>query len=336
MLLPAVAGRRPPPWDTTGRSRTAVPARPWRRGTVEGRASQPISTVIESPGQERPRQREADDGAVGRERIDRLDRLAHDPDVAHVIEGEVGVLQVVEAPAALDRIGVGPAGAGAERVEIEMERERRQRVGRRVPVADPLAAAQHPGGLVEPRADLVGDLLLPGGIRGRGGGLLQGEQHQCDHERLDGRGWSARGTAATLTRRGDQPLHGGEQGLGTEGLGEERAGQLTTAHESRDEQQGWGLVHRLQLGGQLQAVEVRHPDVGHECRDLVPHIADRIEGFPPVGRHQHPEVVPEDGGHEPAHHRLVVHDEDDGPAIGLERRGRTVHGNNLRCPGPSA
>ena len=68
------------------------PCRPWRRGTVEGRASQSISTVIESPGRSGRGSAKRTMVLSGAKRIDRLDRLAHDPHVAHVIEREVGVL----------------------------------------------------------------------------------------------------------------------------------------------------------------------------------------------------------------------------------------------------
>ena len=71
------------------------------------------------PRRQRPGQDEAHDGAVGREGIDAAHRLALDPDVAHVIEGEVRILEIVEPAASFDRIGVGPAGAGPKGIEIE-------------------------------------------------------------------------------------------------------------------------------------------------------------------------------------------------------------------------
>ncbi len=105
-----------------------------------------------------------------------------------MVEGEVGVLEVVEPAPALDRIGVGPARAGAKRVEIEVQREAREGVGRAVVVLDTLVAAQHTRGLVQPRGDLVGDVLLPIRRRGIGRGLLQREESQDEHGRLGGRG----------------------------------------------------------------------------------------------------------------------------------------------------
>ncbi len=80
-----------------------------------------------------------------------------------MIEGEVGILEIVEAPAPLHRIAVGPAGAGPEGVQVEMEGEAGQRVRRVVLVGDPLGAAEHSGRFIQPGGDVVGDVLLPRG-----------------------------------------------------------------------------------------------------------------------------------------------------------------------------
>jgi hypothetical protein len=38
-----------------------------------------------------------------------------------MVEGEIGIAQIVEAPTSFDRVGIGPAGPGAKGVEVEME-----------------------------------------------------------------------------------------------------------------------------------------------------------------------------------------------------------------------
>ena len=122
-------------------------------------------------------------GAKG---YDRLHRRTHDPHVAHVIEGVIGVAQVVEPAASLRRVGIGPAGAGPKGVEIEVQRESGEGVGRAVGVADAFGAAQHAARLIQPGLDLISDLLLPVGARmRRGRRLLEEEERQADHGCLE-------------------------------------------------------------------------------------------------------------------------------------------------------
>jgi hypothetical protein len=52
-----------------------------------------------------------------------------------------------------------------------------------VVIVNSLGAAQHAARLVQPRRDLIVDLLLPVRLWGRGG-LLQEQQGDADHEGL--------------------------------------------------------------------------------------------------------------------------------------------------------
>ena len=103
-----------------------------------------------------------------------------------MVEPVIRILEVVEAPAALDRVRCGPSRPGPERVEVEVEAQRAQRVRRVVLVAEALSAGEHAAGLVERGVDLVGDPLLP--VRCGTGGLLQ----QQDSEQ----GWQHVGSDA--------------------------------------------------------------------------------------------------------------------------------------------
>ncbi len=127
------------------------------------------------------RQQESHDGAVRSVGPDRRDRLPHDPHVADVVEREVRVLEIVETPPALHRIGIGPAGTWTERIEMEMERDAGQVVGRVVDVHHPLGAGEHTARLVQRGVDLVADGLLPiRGSRSRRDLSEGGEREQCD------------------------------------------------------------------------------------------------------------------------------------------------------------
>ncbi len=87
---------------------------------------------------------------------------AHDPDVPHVIEGEVGIGQIVEAAAAFGGVGVSPARARPERIH---QTSRRWRKPWEVPAARSSGRATDPLGLGAARhVELTGQPVGPDAV----------------------------------------------------------------------------------------------------------------------------------------------------------------------------
>ena len=79
---------------------------------------------LDHHGVSRPQRRgeiEPHDRAVGRKGVRGLDRRTHDPHIARVIEGEVGVSQIVEPAPLLGRVDSGPARAGTKSIEMKVQ-----------------------------------------------------------------------------------------------------------------------------------------------------------------------------------------------------------------------
>ena len=142
---------------------------------------------------ERRRELEAHDRAVRGEGIQWCDELPGDAHVAHMIEREVGLGEVVEPAPPLDRIGIRPAGAGPERIQVEVQRERRERIGRAVHVPDALRAREHARRFIEARRNVVGHFLLPVRRRHAGRRLLSGQRKECQGDGHDARECRFRG-----------------------------------------------------------------------------------------------------------------------------------------------
>jgi len=113
----------------------------------------------------------------------------------------VGIRQVLEPHAAFVRIDRAPRGAGPEGIQVLMKKQLAQRIGRVVPVHERAGRMHRRGGLVEPRDDAVGDVLLPvsGGIARRWRSRLGSETISAGRPGDDSAERENEGRAATAT-----------------------------------------------------------------------------------------------------------------------------------------
>ena len=141
---------------------------------MERRASQSMSTVTLSPGPSGAGSGSADDGGVGRARVDRRDRPARRPRTrVKPLVGVVRRAQVLEAADAQLHLPARPGAVGTERVQVLVEPEGVESGARAVGVAQPGPAVQDVRRLVQARLDAVVHSLLEACVSGRGASAAQ-------------------------------------------------------------------------------------------------------------------------------------------------------------------